>query len=138
MKRFIYAVFLTTLIIETSGCGTLLYPERKNQGQGKLDIGVVALDGIGLLFFIIPGVIAYAVDFNNDTIYLPKGRTGLASNDLNKADMVAVHVDNLSAENIRKVVYTQTGQNIPGDAKVEVYKIGANGQKIPANSYGSL
>jgi hypothetical protein len=26
---------------------------------------------IGLLFFIIPGVVAYAVDFSNGTIYLP-------------------------------------------------------------------
>ena len=32
---------------------------------------MAVLDGIGLLFFIIPGVIAFAVDFSNGTIYLP-------------------------------------------------------------------
>ena len=31
------------------------------------------MDGIGLLFFLIPGVIAFAVDFSNGTTYLPEG-----------------------------------------------------------------
>jgi len=53
------------------GCGTILYPERKGQPAGRLDMKVVALDTLGLLFFFIPGVIAFAVDFNNGTIYLP-------------------------------------------------------------------
>ncbi|WP_437231015.1 hypothetical protein SH661x_002262 [Planctomicrobium sp. SH661] len=58
-----------------SGCGTLLYPERRGQAAGRLDWKVVALDGIGLLFFFIPGVIAFAVDFLNGTIYLPAETT---------------------------------------------------------------
>jgi len=57
--------------VATLGCGTILYPARKGQPAGRLDWGVVALDAIGLLFFFIPGVIAFAVDFNNGTIYLP-------------------------------------------------------------------
>ncbi|MBF0384335.1 MAG: hypothetical protein HQL27_00545 [Candidatus Omnitrophica bacterium] len=48
-----------------------MYPERKWQKSGKIDAGVAVLDGIGLLFFLIAGIIAYAVDFNNGTIYLP-------------------------------------------------------------------
>lgn len=59
------------LIFQLVGCGTILYPERKGQKSGKIDVGVALLDGIGLLFFLIPGIIAYAVDFNNGTIYLP-------------------------------------------------------------------
>lgn|GEM_PF-299227 len=55
----------------TPGCGTLLYPERRGQPAGRLDWRVVLLDGIGLFFFFIPGVIAFAVDFLNGTIYLP-------------------------------------------------------------------
>ncbi len=54
-----------------SGCGTILHPERKGQPAGQIDWKIVALDGLGLLFFFIPGVIAFAVDFNNGTIYLP-------------------------------------------------------------------
>src|SRR6516225_1345537 len=58
------AVFLAS-------CGTVLYPERRGQPVGRLDVGVVALDGIGLLAFLVPGVIAFAVDFATGAIYLP-------------------------------------------------------------------
>jgi hypothetical protein len=54
-----------------SGCGTIMYPERKGQPAGNLDWKVVTLDGVGLLLFLVPGVIAFAVDFNNGSIYLP-------------------------------------------------------------------
>lgn len=54
-----------------SGCGTVLHPERRGQDAGQLDWNVVALDALGLLLFFVPGVIAFAVDFNNGTIYLP-------------------------------------------------------------------
>jgi hypothetical protein len=50
----------------TEGAGT-----RKGQVHGPLDWRVVALDAAGLLLFFIPGVIAFAVDFTNGTIYLP-------------------------------------------------------------------
>src|SRR5262245_1704793 len=40
------AVFLAS-------CGTVLYPERRGQPAGRLDVGVVALDGIGLLLFLV-------------------------------------------------------------------------------------
>jgi hypothetical protein len=61
------------LALQFAGCGTLLHPERRGQRGGNLDAGIVVLDAIGLLFFIIPGVIAFAVDFSNGTIYLPSG-----------------------------------------------------------------
>lgn len=54
-----------------SACGTIMYPERKGQIDGKIDPTVAILDGIGLLLFLVPGVIAFAVDFSNGTIYLP-------------------------------------------------------------------
>lgn len=62
----------------SNGCGTLLYPERRGQPAGRLDWGVVLLNGIGLLLFFIPGVIAFAVDFSNGTIYLPPDEYGSA------------------------------------------------------------
>ena len=67
LRLFICAVFTMQLM----GCGTLMYPERRGQRGGSMDAGVAILDGIGLLFGIIPGVIAFAVDFSNGTIYLP-------------------------------------------------------------------
>lgn len=56
-----------------SGCGSILYPERRGQPKGQLDWGVVALDGLALLLFVVPGVIAFAVDFSTGAIYLPSG-----------------------------------------------------------------
>ena len=67
LRIFICAV----LMVQLMGCGTILYPERKGQTGGRIDAGVALLDGIGVLFFIVPGVIAFAVDFYNGTIYLP-------------------------------------------------------------------
>lgn len=55
-----------------SSCGTILYPDRAYQkNRGNLDPGIIILDGIGLFFFIIPGLIAFAVDFTTGAIYFP-------------------------------------------------------------------
>lgn len=59
--------------LQLSACGTIFYPERRGQTGGRIDPGVAVLDAVGLLFFIVPGVIAFAVDFGNGTIYLPGG-----------------------------------------------------------------
>ncbi len=70
-RAWLNAVLALLGTTAASGCGTILYPERKGQPSGQIDWKIVALDGLGLLFFFIPGVIAFAVDFNNGTIYLP-------------------------------------------------------------------
>ena len=58
-----------------ASCGTIIYPGRVNQKEhGGLDPAIVILDGIGLFFFIIPGLIAFAVDFGTDAIYYPAGK----------------------------------------------------------------
>ena len=55
-----------------AGCGMIMHPERRGQPPGGgLDWSVVALDGLGLLLFFLPGVIAFAVDFSTGAIYLP-------------------------------------------------------------------
>jgi hypothetical protein len=62
------------LLSQLVACGTILHPERKGQISGQLDPKIVFFDAVGLLFFLVPGVIAFAVDFTNGTIYLPGGR----------------------------------------------------------------
>jgi hypothetical protein len=57
-----------------SSCGTILYPDRAYQKErGTLDPAIAVLDGIGLLFGIIPGLVAFAVDFTTGAIYFPAG-----------------------------------------------------------------
>ncbi len=86
-----------------SGCGTLLYPERKGQSGGRIDPAVAILDGVGLLLFLIPGLIAFAVAFSNGTIYLPGGRRAEKSDDLSEVKMSAAltkpEVDRIWTEN---------------------------------------
>ena len=61
-------------LASTSGCGTLLFPERQDQPHsGKLDPNVLILDGIGLLFFILPGLVAFGIDALTGAAYLPVG-----------------------------------------------------------------
>lgn len=55
------------------GCGTLLHTERCGRPNGgRIDWKVVALDGLGLILFFVPGVIAFVVDFSTGAIYLPE------------------------------------------------------------------
>ena len=47
------------------------------------------LDALGLFVWFIPGVIAFAVDFSNGTIYLPSGSTV----ELTPEEIDAIHKD---------------------------------------------
>ena len=85
-----------------------MYPERRGQRGGSLDAGVAVLDGIGLLFGIIPGVIAFAVDFSNGTIYLPERmRVGLL--DFKNIKEVKFDPKYTSLASIERIIKDQTG-----------------------------
>ena len=73
-RRLLMLAGTTALVAPLSACGTLLYPERRGQKGGRLDTAVVILDGLGLLLFLVPGIVAFAVDFGTGAIYLPGGR----------------------------------------------------------------
>lgn len=70
----------TLSLSSLTGCGTIIYPERRGQPSGPIDWKVVALDGIFLLLFVIPGVIAFGVDFATGAIYLPPYCDGTVGN----------------------------------------------------------
>lgn len=77
------------MVLELTACGTVFYPERKGAKSGSIDPIVAVADAVGLLFFFIPGIIAFAVDFNNGTIYLPHGRSA----SLTPEELKSVSVD---------------------------------------------
>jgi hypothetical protein len=55
-----------------AGCGTLFHKERVGQPHShRIDWCVAAANGLGLVLFFIPGVVAFAVDFYTGAIYLP-------------------------------------------------------------------
>jgi hypothetical protein len=110
------------LIFQLVGCGTIMYPERKGQKSGKIDAGVAILDGIGLLLFLIPGIIAFAVDFNNGTIYLP----GTSRSSLDLKDMKQVRFDpkNSNLADIERIIKDETGYAVQLDqSHVSILKL---------------
>lgn len=84
MRRWSVAL-LACAFLGATACGTILYPERRNQPAGRIDSDVIILDAIGLIFFFVPGVIAFAVDFATGAIYLPHGESSHVSEILGAA-----------------------------------------------------
>ena len=103
-------------ILNVTSCGTWIHPERKGQQAGRIDPGIAILDGVGLLFFVIPGLIAFAVDFSNGTIYLPHERSRLSMQDTpdDLADMEAVKLERrpVTKDDIELKVRERTGKRI--------------------------
>ncbi|HAZ10148.1 MAG: hypothetical protein A2047_01360 [Omnitrophica bacterium GWA2_41_15] len=109
------------LIAQLVGCGTLMYPERRGQRGGRIDAGVAILDGIGLLFFIIPGLIAYAIDFSTGTIYLPGTAGSLDVKDIKQVKFDPKHYN---AATIEKIIKRETGHAIKLNRNnIQVYKL---------------
>lgn len=114
------------LLLQVMGCGTIMYPERRGQAGGRIDAGVAILDGVGLLFFLIPGIIAFGVDFATGAIYLPSG-SAKPDTLMNKSDMVVIKVnpDDISLEMLEEILEQQTGEKINLNAdNVQVYQMG--------------
>jgi hypothetical protein len=76
-SQSIVSIIVMSLVLQLAACGTLMYPERRGQKAGEIDVKVAVLDGIGLLFFIVPGLVAYVVDFSTGAIYLPAGKRNM-------------------------------------------------------------
>lgn len=125
-RRQFIGLNIVSATVVSMGCGTILHPERRGQPAGPLDWKIVVLDGIGLFLFFIPGVIAFAVDFSNGTIYLPPDHYGL-NRAQRKSKLVTVCVSDqrLTVPKIEKIVSEHTQRDIrlnPGSYKKEELK----------------
>jgi hypothetical protein len=98
-----------------TSCGALIHPERVGQPRtGRLDVSVVVLDGLGLLLFLVPGLIAFIVDFATGAIYLPPEHYGLDDEPERTSEgLVKVPVDGpLTRENIEKAISRAAGKSV--------------------------
>jgi hypothetical protein len=110
MHKRLLTVSLALYLLQSTGCGVLLYPERQGQKSGRIDPAIAILDGIGLLLFLIPGLVAFAVDFHQGTIYLPGGHSG---NIHEPPGPRAVKVEGpMTEENIERVLRAELGQDV--------------------------
>ena len=93
-----------------SGCGTLMYPERRGQGRGgRIDWTVAGMDAIGLVLFLIPGVIAFGVDYYNGTLFCPESEDTAAAGRLKR---IPLPVSDPSKEQIAQVISAASGKQI--------------------------
>ena len=68
--RMFSLVVLAAFIITATGCGYILYPERRNaELSNEIDGKVVVMDCLWLLAGVIPGVVALIIDGVNGTWY---------------------------------------------------------------------
>lgn len=112
---------IAVLALPHAGCGTIFWPERRGQPAGPLDPKVVVLDALGLLLFFIPGVIAFAVDFNNGTIYLPPGEYASRRESNGRWRKVRTASRQPQSDEIEEMVQSYTGKQIqlrPGSYQV--------------------
>ena len=120
-------------LFQITACGTIMYPERKGQVGGKIDAEVAILDGIGLLFFLIPGVIAFAVDFSNGTIYLPANKNSLLeNNDSQNLNVLHIDKDKMNLQEIESVISENTGINFDmDDQRIQVVELNKITELMP-------
>ena len=73
VTRRIAPVLAVTLAVESASCGTVIHPGAHvaEPHSGALDPSIVVLDGLGVLVFWVPGVVAFIVDFSTGAIWLP-------------------------------------------------------------------
>ena len=97
------------LIIQLAGCGTIIYPERRGQTSGQIDVGIAILDACWLIVFIIPGLVAFGVDFTTGGIYLPSSRRKASSPGGENVTVVHVNPGDLNEKTIEEIVKRYTG-----------------------------
>lgn len=113
--RLIGGVLIGSLLAQLTACGSIFYPDRRGQiqGSGRMDPAIVVLDAVGLLFYIIPGVIAFAVDFATGAIYLPSGKQAqIDPQKLQPAVKADGTVDNAK---LQAILQTELGRSLPLD-----------------------
>ena len=61
--------------LTTVAAARILDGQRKG---GQMDAAVVVMDGLLLILFIVPGLVAFVIDLSTGAIYLPHGRNAQA------------------------------------------------------------
>jgi len=110
--RIIGSVVALSLVTQLTACGTLFFPDRRGQIEGKIDPVVAGLNAVGILFYVIPGLIAFGIDFATGAIFLPNNQYSLAPEKLQDAIGADGRVDNLK---LKAILQRELGRDLPLD-----------------------
>ena len=116
-KKSMLVALAGVLMLQLTACGTLFYGERKGKpASSQIDPAVLVLDCCGLLFGIIPGVVAIVIDYRNKAIYYTKAEVkamnSASIDSIDRSRMVAVKMDEMSNEAIEQALSRQLGQQV--------------------------
>ncbi len=111
--RVIGGLLVATLLTQLSACGTLFFPDRRGQIEGRIDPVVAGLNAIGILFYVIPGLIAFGIDFASGAIYLPGGLTSQV--DPQDLQNVVDADGKIDTAKLKALIEMQTGHSLPLD-----------------------
>ncbi|MEO4045690.1 polyribonucleotide nucleotidyltransferase [Pseudomonas sp. CAU 1711] len=111
-SRVIGGVLALSLTTQLTACGTLFFPDRRGQIEGRIDPLVAGLDAIGILFYVIPGLIAFGIDFATGAIYLPNDQYSIAPEKLRDAVGEDGRIDQVR---LKAIVLQEIGLDLPLD-----------------------
>lgn len=111
-SRVIGGVLAVSLFTQLAACGTLFYPDRRGQIDGKIDPAIAVLNAVGLLFYVIPGLIAFGIDFATGAIYLPDDEYSMAPEKLQEAIGADGVVDRTR---LKAIIEREIGRSLPLD-----------------------
>ena len=104
LKTWLSTLLIPLVIAPLISCGTLLHPDRQGLKQGQVDPAVLVMDGVLLFVFVIPGLVAFGVDFYTGAIYLP------AENDT--VSVIRVNPRELDAAKLERILEQRTGVRV--------------------------
>lgn len=73
---------------------------------------MAVLNAVGLLFYVIPGLIAFGIDFATGAIYLPEGHYSVAPQKLQEAIGADGQIDQAR---LKAIIEQETGRSLPLD-----------------------
>lgn len=111
-SRIIGGVLAVSLFTQLAACGTLFYPDRRGQIDGRIDPAIAALNAVGLLLYVIPGLIAFGIDFATGAIYLPDDKYSVAPEKLKDAIGADGKIDQAR---LKAIIEQETGRSLPLD-----------------------
>lgn len=111
-SRVIGGVLAVSLFTQLTACGTLFYPDRRGQIDGRIDPAIAVANAVGLLFYVIPGLIAFGIDFATGAIYLPDDNYSMAPEKLQEAIGADGEIDQTK---LKAIIESETGRSLPLD-----------------------
>ena len=133
--RIVSFTLFPVIVIQMASCGTLLYPERRHcdiqvdpKGR-RIDPAVAVLDAACLVFFIIPGIFAFAVDFATGAIYLHKQEGQSKAIRPEQQEKAVVHMipNKMDKATLEQIISKAAGVTISFDDKrMQAFEINRN------------